>query len=177
MPPLSGWLRGYAVFCQGVAALSTPWRSVWRGVLAGADGEDTGPGIDTLPSRPAMKDSAQAITKTPDPFIRPVGILRHRQPKGSETDRPHLNHRATSRLYNLTILQFAPPRPRPLAPPHNLRESCPRSRGPASEGKVPENFKTRAKLPGNVFSNRVRTSHQRTHCLPCRKMSYTGRSA
>ena len=28
-----------------------------------------------------------------------VRILRHRQPKGSETDRPHLNHRATSRLY------------------------------------------------------------------------------
>jgi len=28
-----------------------------------------------------------------------IGILRHRQPKGSGTDRPHLNHRATSRLY------------------------------------------------------------------------------
>jgi len=28
-----------------------------------------------------------------------VGILRHRQPKGSVTDRPHLIHRATSRLY------------------------------------------------------------------------------
>jgi len=29
-----------------------------------------------------------------------IGILRHRQPKGSVTDRPHLNHRATSRLYS-----------------------------------------------------------------------------
>ena len=28
-----------------------------------------------------------------------VRILRHRQPKGPETDRPSLNHRATSRLY------------------------------------------------------------------------------
>jgi len=32
-----------------------------------------------------------------------VGILRHRQPKGSETDRPYLNHRATSRLYTFFI--------------------------------------------------------------------------
>ena len=28
-----------------------------------------------------------------------VRILRHRQTKGPATDRPHLNHRATSRLY------------------------------------------------------------------------------
>ncbi len=28
-------------------------------------------------------------------------LVRHRQPKGPATDRPHLNHRATSRLYNL----------------------------------------------------------------------------
>ena len=27
------------------------------------------------------------------------GLLRHRQTKGPATDRPHLNHRATSRLY------------------------------------------------------------------------------
>jgi hypothetical protein len=27
------------------------------------------------------------------------GIMRHRQPKGPETDRPVLNHRVTSRLY------------------------------------------------------------------------------
>jgi len=30
-----------------------------------------------------------------------VKLVRHRQPKGSETDRPNLNHRATSRLYCL----------------------------------------------------------------------------
>jgi hypothetical protein len=35
-------------------------------------------------------------------------LVRHRQPKGPETDRPVLNHRATSRLYNL-------PRPPALA--------------------------------------------------------------
>jgi len=29
-----------------------------------------------------------------------VGLVRHRQTKGPATDRPHLNHRATSRLYN-----------------------------------------------------------------------------
>jgi len=28
-----------------------------------------------------------------------VGLVRHRQTKGPATDRPHLNHRATSRLY------------------------------------------------------------------------------
>jgi len=28
-----------------------------------------------------------------------VRLLRHRQTKGAETDRPYLNHRATSRLY------------------------------------------------------------------------------
>jgi hypothetical protein len=28
-----------------------------------------------------------------------VRLLRHRQPKGSVTDRPYLNHRATSLLY------------------------------------------------------------------------------
>jgi hypothetical protein len=28
-----------------------------------------------------------------------AGLVRHRQTKGSATDRPHLNHRATSRLY------------------------------------------------------------------------------
>jgi hypothetical protein len=29
-----------------------------------------------------------------------VRLVRHRQTKGPATDRPHLNHRATSRLYN-----------------------------------------------------------------------------
>ena len=29
-------------------------------------------------------------------------LVRHRQTKGPETDRPLLNHRATSRLYRLT---------------------------------------------------------------------------
>ena len=28
-----------------------------------------------------------------------AGLMRHRQTKGPETDRPRLNHRATSRLY------------------------------------------------------------------------------
>jgi len=28
-----------------------------------------------------------------------VGLVRHRQTKEPDTDRPHLNHRATSRLY------------------------------------------------------------------------------
>ena len=28
-----------------------------------------------------------------------VGLVRHRQTKEPATDRPHLNHRATSRLY------------------------------------------------------------------------------
>ena len=28
-----------------------------------------------------------------------AGLVRHRQPKGPETDRPRLNHRATPRLY------------------------------------------------------------------------------
>jgi hypothetical protein len=31
-----------------------------------------------------------------------VGLVRHRQTKGLETDRPNLNHRATSRLYFTT---------------------------------------------------------------------------
>ena len=30
-----------------------------------------------------------------------VGIVRHRQTKGSATDRSHLNHRATPRLHKL----------------------------------------------------------------------------
>ena len=30
-----------------------------------------------------------------------VRLVRHRQTKGPATDRPHLNHRATSRLYPL----------------------------------------------------------------------------
>jgi hypothetical protein len=30
-----------------------------------------------------------------------IGLVRHRQTKGPATDRPHLNHRATSRLYPL----------------------------------------------------------------------------
>ena len=32
-----------------------------------------------------------------------VRLLRHRQTKGPETDRPHLNHRATPRLHKLEI--------------------------------------------------------------------------
>jgi hypothetical protein len=32
-----------------------------------------------------------------------VGIVRHRQTKGSATDRPRLNHRATPRLHKLEI--------------------------------------------------------------------------
>ena len=38
------------------------------------------------------------------------GSLRHRQPKGPETDMPDLHHRATSRLYlerNLFLLSVA----------------------------------------------------------------------
>ncbi len=31
--------------------------------------------------------------------------MRHRQTKGPETDRPNLNHRVTSRLYNLFLCQ------------------------------------------------------------------------
>src|SRR6266853_6181788 len=30
-------------------------------------------------------------------------LVRHRQTKGSATDRPHLNHRATPRLHNVGI--------------------------------------------------------------------------
>ncbi len=32
-----------------------------------------------------------------------AGLVRHRQTKGAETDRPDLNHRATSRLYRRQI--------------------------------------------------------------------------
>jgi hypothetical protein len=35
-----------------------------------------------------------------------VWLVRHRQTKGPETDRLHLNHRATSRLYPLSIKTF-----------------------------------------------------------------------
>jgi len=36
-----------------------------------------------------------------------AGLLRHRQTKGPETDRLHLNHRATSRLYTMYSLLWA----------------------------------------------------------------------
>ena len=39
-----------------------------------------------------------------------VRIVRHRQPKGPATDRPHLNHRATSRLYYVFRHRFAGPK-------------------------------------------------------------------
>jgi hypothetical protein len=52
------------------AALGGPRRTVWRGVLAEADGEEIGPGIDAPPSRPAVED--RSVAKTPDPFIVPV---------------------------------------------------------------------------------------------------------
>jgi hypothetical protein len=32
-----------------------------------------------------------------------VGLVRHRQTKEPATDRPYLNHRATSRLYNFGV--------------------------------------------------------------------------
>ena len=32
-----------------------------------------------------------------------AGLVRHRQTKGSEPDRPYLNHRATSRLYPIFL--------------------------------------------------------------------------
>ena len=32
-----------------------------------------------------------------------VRLVRHRQTKRPETDRPHLNHRATSRLYSIAL--------------------------------------------------------------------------
>lgn len=51
------------------AALGGPRRTVWRGVLAEADGEEIGPGIDAPPSRLAVED--RSVTKTPDPFIVP----------------------------------------------------------------------------------------------------------
>ena len=35
-----------------------------------------------------------------------AGILRHRQPKGSVTDRPRLNHPATSLLYKTALKRF-----------------------------------------------------------------------
>ena len=33
-----------------------------------------------------------------------VGLVRHRQTKEAATDRPNLNHRATSRLYRIQII-------------------------------------------------------------------------
>ena len=33
-----------------------------------------------------------------------VGIMRHRQTKGPDTDRPNLNHRVTSRLYTFGVV-------------------------------------------------------------------------
>ena len=54
-------------------------------------------------------------------------ILRHRQPKGSATDRLHLNHRATSLLYRRNLfspLFFAEPRLAKISPDlviHHLR--------------------------------------------------------
>jgi hypothetical protein len=33
-----------------------------------------------------------------------VRLMRHRQTKGPATDRPHLTHRATSRLYKSPVL-------------------------------------------------------------------------
>ena len=35
-----------------------------------------------------------------------VGLVRHRQPKEPVTDRPRLNHRATSRLYSYDAPSF-----------------------------------------------------------------------
>jgi hypothetical protein len=36
-----------------------------------------------------------------------VGLVRHRQPKGPETDRPYLPHRATSRLHRYLQAHFS----------------------------------------------------------------------
>ena len=46
------------------------------------------------------------------------GILRHRQTKGAETDRPLLNYRATSRLYAFSLKQKANRKTRKLENPH-----------------------------------------------------------
>ena len=35
-----------------------------------------------------------------------VRLVRHRQPKGPETDRFYLNYRATSRLYRLSLENY-----------------------------------------------------------------------
>ena len=34
-----------------------------------------------------------------------VGLVRHRQTKGPATDRPHLIHRATTRLYSAFVMR------------------------------------------------------------------------
>src|SRR5512135_2405740 len=43
-------------------------------------------------------------------------LLRHRRPKGPETDRPSLNHRATSRLYTFLLHDRHPVLAPPLRP-------------------------------------------------------------
>jgi hypothetical protein len=56
-----------------------------------------------------------------------IGLVRHRQTKGPETDRLSLNHRATSRLYPFSDLPFSDPdRLQTAKPPpnHPRSEKC-----------------------------------------------------
>ena len=55
----------------GVAAFRSAWLSVWRGVVAAADGEAIGSAIDAPSPRPSMEitDRQRIKTPDPDPFI------------------------------------------------------------------------------------------------------------
>ncbi len=47
------------------------WLSVWRGVLAAADGEAIGSAIDAPSPRPSVEITDRQSIKTPDPFMLP----------------------------------------------------------------------------------------------------------
>ncbi len=56
----------------GVAAFRGAWLSVWRSVLAAADGEAIGSAIDAPSPRPSVEITDRQSIKTPDPFILPA---------------------------------------------------------------------------------------------------------
>ena len=52
----------------GAASVGGSRRAVWRGVVAGADREATGPAIDIASPRPPLAVARQVNIKTPDPI-------------------------------------------------------------------------------------------------------------
>src|SRR5229473_1004727 len=66
-----------------IASERGPRRAVRRGVVAAADGQTSGPGVESAPRGPSVESRKSPVkTMTPDPFSSPSPVAPASSPRG-----------------------------------------------------------------------------------------------